>query len=302
MDYQGRIVSTMPSSDCYIITKPVVDGEHIIVTRVIGGRMNGMGTGPGEFQGPMGVAIDPITQNHVVSDTGNDRVQIFTSQGDFIRMFLTSPSPNMALVDYWGNLLVATSNGLEIYNEQGSLPVYGSIEGFVQDKETGLPIENAYVYIVNTFNLPVQEYYTSEEGYFQLYAVPAGTHNLVVGKAAYFDGSTVVSVVAGERTDVNFYLSRVPVIAPGTGNVSGTIIKLGPANQGGGLGIEGLTVGLEDLGISDITNHNGEFMLIGVPSGAQKVQISMNGIIVKEKNIIVPDGQTLDTGIIYLYV
>lgn len=296
------MIAPMSSSDSYVITKPIVDGEHIIVTRVVGGRMNGMGTGPGEFQGPSGVAIDPITQNHIVCDTGNDRVQIFTSQGDFIRMFLTSPSPTMALVDYWGNLLVAASNGLEIYNEQGSLPVYGSIEGFVQDKETGLPLENALVYIVNTFDLPVQGFYTSEEGYFQLYAVPAGTHNLVVGKAAYFDASTVVSVVAGERTDVNFYLSRVPVTAPGTGNVSGTLIKDGPPSGGGGLGIEGLTVGVEGLGVSDITNNNGEFMLIGVPKGPQKVQISMNGIIVYEKNIIVPDGQTLDTGIIYLYV
>jgi hypothetical protein len=300
------MIVAMCNSDAYVITKPVVDGEHIIVERVVGGRMNGMGTGPGEFQCPAGVAIDPITQNHVVCDFGNDRVQIFTSQGDFIRMFRTGTDsePTMALVDYWGNLLIAitTPPGLVIYNEQGSLPVYGSIEGFVKDKETGLPLENAWVYIVNTFNLPVQEYYTSEEGYFQLYAVPAGTHNLVVGKAAYFDGSTVVSVVAGERTDVNFYLARVPVTPPGTGNVSGTLIKLGPPVQGGGLGIEGLTVGLEGLGVSDITNHNGEFMLIGVPSGAQKVQISMNGIIVYEKNIIVPNGQTLDTGIIYLYV
>ena len=296
------MVTPMASSDAYVITKPIVDGEHIIVTRVVGGRMNGMGTGPGEFQGPRGVAIDPITQNHIICDTGNDRVQMFTSQGDFIRMFLTGPSPTMALVDYWGNLLVATSNGLEIYNEQGSLPVYGSIEGFVQDKETGLPLENALVYIVNTFDLPVQGYYTSEEGYFQLYAVPAGTHNLVVNKVAYFDASTVVSVVSGERTDVNFYLSRVPVTSPGTGNVTGTLIKQGPPIQGGGLGIEGLTVGVEGLGVSDITNHNGEFMLIGVPSGAQKLQVTMNGTIVYEKNIIVPDGQTLDTGIVYLYV
>lgn len=295
------MIASMPSSDAYVITKPIVDNENIIVNRVIGGRVNGMGTGPGEFQGPTGIAIDPTTQNHIVCDTGNDRVQVFTSQGDFIRMFLTGPAPTMALVDYWGNLLVATSNGLEIYNEQGSLPVYGSIEGFVQDKETGLPIENALVYIVNTFDLPVQGFYTSEEGYFQLYAVPAGTHNLVVNSSpTYRDASTVVSVVAGERTDINFYMSRVPVTSPGTGNVSGTLVKEGHPNVGGGLGIEGLTVSVEGSGVSDFSNKNGEFMLIGITTGPQKLQIRNGGNIVYEKNIIVPDGQTLDTGIIYL--
>lgn len=302
MDSQGRMVAAVSASDAYIITKPIVDGEHIIVERVIGGRMNGMGTGPGEFQGPTGVAIDPITQNHIVSDSGNNRIQIFTSQGDYIRQFLTGPNPRKALHDSWGNLLVATDNGLEIYNEQGSQTVYGSIEGFVQDKESGLPLENAYVYIVNTFDLPVQSDYTSEEGYFSMYAVPAGTHNLVVSKVAYFDTSSVVDVSAGIRTDVNFYMSRVPVSSPGTGNVSGTFIKSGSPLEGGGLGISGLTVGVEGLGVSDITNGNGEFMLIGVDTGPQKLQVSRNGNIIYEKNIQVPDGQTLDTGIVYLYV
>jgi hypothetical protein len=175
------------------------------------------------------------------------------------------------------------------------LPVYGSIEGFVKDKNTQLPLENALVYIVSTFALPVQGSFTDKDGYFQLYAVPAGTHNIVINKPAYFDTSAVIEVYSGERSEVNFYLDRVPVTSPGTGNVTGTFFD--PERS---LPIPGLAVGVQGSGVSDITNGNGEFLLIGVKSGAQLLQVSLNGQIVWEKNIIVPDGQTLDIGWVYL--
>ena len=294
-DAQARIIATVPGSDAYIITEPVCDGEHIIVHRTIGGRQNGMGTGPGEFQGPTGIALDRVTQYHIVCDTGNDRVQIFDSQGHYLRQFRTGPSPRVALVDYWGNVMIATNNGLEIYNEQGSLPIYGSIEGFVKDKNTDIPLDNALVYIVSTFDLPVQGVYTNEDGYFRLYSVPAGGHNMVVTKPAYHDTSALIEVTAGEKTEVTFYIERVAVTTPGTGNVAGTVMS-----QTRSVPMVGLTVGVEGSSISDLTNGNGEFLLIGVDSGPQKLQITANGTIVWEKNIQVPDGQTLDTGFIYL--
>ena len=301
-DYQGRMIAAVSASDAYIITRPIVDGEHIIVDKVIGGRMNGMGTGPGEFQGPTGVSINPLTQEHVISDSGNDRIQVFTSQGDFVRQFRTGPNPKKALHDSWGNLLVATDNGLEIYNNQGSEVAYGSIEGFVQDKESGLPLEKANVFIVSTFDLPVQSAITTEDGFFQLSTVPVGSHNLVVSKTSYFDASLLVDVTALERTEVNFYVNRISTQPPGTGNVTGTLIKEGPPSEGGGQGIPGLAVGVEGLGTSDITNDNGEFMLYGVTSGPHKLQVSINGQLIWEGNIQVPDGQTLDIGLVSLYI
>jgi hypothetical protein len=295
MDDAGRMILTLPNADSYSITEPVFDGDHIIIHRTVGGRQNGMGTGPGEFQGPSGCAINPLTQEHIICDAGNNRVQIFDENGDFVRQFLTGASPHKALFDYWGNLLVATNNGLEVYNQQGSLPIYGSIEGFVKDKNTQLPLENSLVYIVSTFALPVQGSYTDKDGYFQLYAVPAGTHNIVINKPAYFDTSAVVEVYAGERTEVNFYLDRIPVTSPGTGNVTGTFFD--PTLS---LPIPGLAVSVQGSGVSDLTNGNGEFLLIGVPTGPQLLQVSLNGQMVYEKNIIVPDGQTLDIGWVYL--
>jgi len=164
-DAQGRMVMTVSNGDSYAISKPVVDGDFIVIDRIVGGRQNGMGTGPGEFQGPVGITVDPRNQNHIVCDTGNNRVQIFDSQGNYVRQFLTTgTAPRVSLVDYWGNILVATNNGLEIYNEQGSLPVYGSVQGFVIDKESRLPLEYAIVYITSTFQLPTQGVYTNKDG------------------------------------------------------------------------------------------------------------------------------------------
>lgn len=45
------------------------------------------GSGDGQFDAPEGVAVDPITGNIYVADTGNDRIQVFNSTGTLIRMF-----------------------------------------------------------------------------------------------------------------------------------------------------------------------------------------------------------------------
>lgn len=296
-DAQGRLIMSIYNGDSYAISKPVVDGDFIVIDRVVGGRQNGLGTGPGEFQGPIGVTVDPRNQNHLICDSGNDRVQVFDSQGNYIRQFLTGDTPRMALVDYWGNIMVATNGGLEIYNEQGSLPVYGSVEGFVVDKNSRLPIEYAIVWVTSTFQLPVQGVYTNKDGYFKLSTVPAGTHNITALKDAYFDASVTVEVSSGQTTESTIYLTRVPVSSPGTGNVTGTIMSALRNTM-----LSGLTVGIKGTGISDISNGNGEFLLIGVPSGAQKLEISSNGVIIWEKNIQVPDGQTFDMGFIQLQI
>lgn len=294
-DSQGRMIMSIYNGDSYAISKPVVDGDFIVIDRIVGGRQNGMGTGPGEFQGPVGVHVDAGTQNHIICDMGNNRVQVFDSQGNYIRQFLTGQRPRVALTDYWGNMLIATNNGLEIYNQQGSLPVYGSVEGFVIDKDSRLPLEYAIVYITSTFQLPVQGVYTNKDGYFKLSTVPAGTHNIVALKDAYFDSSALIEVSAGQSSEATIYLTRIPVLPPGTGNVTGTVMS---ALRN--LPVEGMTVGVKGTGVSDFTNNNGEFMLIGVPSGPQKLEMSSNGVIIWEKNIQVPDGQTLDMGYIQL--
>jgi len=301
-DAQARMILSIPNGDSYVITQPVTDGDHMIVDRIVGGRQNGMGTGPGEFQGPTGIMVDPRNQNHIVCDSGNDRVQIFDAQGNYIRQFMTTyPNPRVCLVDYWGNILIATDAGLEIFNEQGSIPIYGSINGFVIDKQSRLPLENALVYITSTFRLPIQGATTNKDGYFNISTVPAGTVNLVAiqnplsSSSTYFNSSVMVEVTQGQATETTIYMTRIPVSSPGTGNVTGTCMSAVRSEP-----IAGIKVGILGTGISDTSTNNGEFMLIGVQSGPQKIQLSSNGVIIWEKNIQVPDSQTLDMGYIKL--
>ena len=43
-----------------------------------------LGTGNGQFNAPTGIAVDPSSGNVYVADTGNNRIQEFTSGGDLL--------------------------------------------------------------------------------------------------------------------------------------------------------------------------------------------------------------------------
>ncbi len=61
------------------------DLPSIGATPVFVREWGSFGTQPGEFNNPTAVAISDITGNLFVTDIGNNRVQVFTPSGDFIR-------------------------------------------------------------------------------------------------------------------------------------------------------------------------------------------------------------------------
>lgn len=63
----------------------------------VGGEgRNGVGSGPGEFSGPGGVALSRSQQELFVNDTGNQRIVVMSVSGDFLRSW---PSPPAAPCD-----------------------------------------------------------------------------------------------------------------------------------------------------------------------------------------------------------
>jgi hypothetical protein len=54
---------------------------------VYNSSFGGMGSGPGEFESPGGVAVNDVTHDVYVVDRGNDRVEEFDSTGAYIREF-----------------------------------------------------------------------------------------------------------------------------------------------------------------------------------------------------------------------
>lgn len=69
----------------------------------------GRGSSEGQFDSPMGVAIDARTGNVIVADTGNKRIQVFDDAGEFIQQVpLDKRSyPSAVAVDAEGNIIVS---------------------------------------------------------------------------------------------------------------------------------------------------------------------------------------------------
>ena len=304
-DMLGRLIIALPAADGIAITDPVVFPQNIRIQQVLGGRQNGMGVLPGEFIAPQAVAIDPRNQNILVSDTGNGRVQIFDHDGNFIREFGgndTSFTPGAIRVDAFGAIYVAnigpgaSANGdsLRIYSEYGTPVIYGTIEGWVYDRDSGLPIDNARVRISATF-VPLDTF-TDPDGHFIFPAVASGSHTVIADKYGFASESTVAFVTGGYKTVVDIYMERV-CTPGGYGQVTGTVMS-SLTNQP----VTGMTVEIVGEAVSNITNGDGEFTLYTVPEGDQSIRLSVAGIIYLEKYITVVDGGIVDMGFLWLPV
>jgi DNA-binding beta-propeller fold protein YncE len=302
-DALHRLIIVLNEADSVAITDPVEFPNNIRIQQVLGGRQNGLGTLPGEFQGPTAVAIDPRNQDIYVSDTGNGRVQVFDNDGNFKREFGgadTSFSPGAIRVDAFGAVYVSNLAGgegdtLRVFNEYGSPIIYGTIEGWVYDKDTKLPIANARVRIMSTF-APLDAF-SEEDGHFIFPAVATGTHNIAGEKYGYVSGNTVAKVKGGFKTLVDIYLKQNQTQPAGYGQVTGTVMST-LWNEP----VTGMQAEVVDEPISNITNGNGEFILYSVPAGDHMLRLSRNGVVYYEKYITVTAGGILDLGWIWLPV
>ena len=297
-DALNRLIIVLNEADSIAITDPVVFPNNIRIQMTIGGRQNGMGTLPGEFYGPTAVAIDPRNQEIYVSDTGNGRVQVFDSGGNFKREFGGADPdfiPGAIRIDAFGAVYVANmaDSTLSIFNEYGTPIIYGTLEGWVRDKNTHLPIDGARVLVHSTF--AQLSAFTGEDGHFIFDAVATGTHNLTAEKYGYTSGYTVAAVTGGQKTVIDITIEKTAIGPPGFGTVTGTV-----QTSGWNEPIVGLHAGIVGESMSTQTNANGEFTLYSVPEGEQTFQLSHEGIVYFTKYITVTKGGVLDLGIIEL--
>jgi hypothetical protein len=303
-DGYGRLICALPNHNMIAITEPVHPPDMIVVQRLIGGATDGTSHAAGDFYAPNGVAVDPRNQEIFVTDTGLNRVQVFDNQGNFIRMFgsgiatngLNLTSPNAIEIDSFGNVYIAVDNEphLIVLNEFGEPISYGSIDGYVRDKKTGVTLDNCVVSISSTY----REYLTVTDGngYFRFDTVPQGSHTLIAQRDGYNAGYGETYVTGGYKTGITLYMDRVGTGESGYGDISG---KLMSSIDGDFLG--GLIVTIEGLGISNISNsYDGTFHLVGVPAGKHVLQILSNSVILYEQDVVVNSDALTPLGYIYL--
>lgn len=121
----GRAEFGLPSDiavDASLLRVWVVDGRE---NRLLGYRWDGRplaqagssGAAPGQFRGPNAIAIHPGTGEIVVSDFGNQRIQVFDREGLFLRVFPVAAGvaegsifrPAGVAVDLNGRILVSSA-------------------------------------------------------------------------------------------------------------------------------------------------------------------------------------------------
>ena len=299
-DALGRLILVVNGADGIAITDPVYFPNSVTVQKIVVGRQNGMGTLPGEFQGPTCAAVDPRNQNILIADSGNGRIQVFDNDLNFLREFGAAYTwvPGAMCVDAFGTIYVAdrANGGLLIFDEYGQRVQYGTLEGWVYDKDTHLPIDNAGVFVMSTFN-PLGTILTDANGYFSFPAVASGMHNVVVEKYGFDTSQIVATVNAGGNTQIDIYLQRNQISPPGYGQVTGTIIS----SKAYGEPLAGLVVQVIGQPISNVTNPDGEFILYTVPEGDHELEISnIFGQVYLKKYIYVEKGEIVNLGVIYL--
>ncbi len=89
-----RGIAVGPDGSIYVADSGDIgsgDGNHRIQRFRSDGSFLGewgeLGTGPGQFNVPMNLIVDPVTGQVYVSDYGNHRVQLFSATGGFVRQW-----------------------------------------------------------------------------------------------------------------------------------------------------------------------------------------------------------------------
>ncbi len=179
-----RSIAVAPNGDLYVadsrnhrIQQFSPDGQVIRTWGSFSGLDNANAEG-GTFNEPWGIAVGPDGSVYV-SDTWNHRVQKFTADGKFIRMWgvfgLTdTPSglygPRGVAVDSEGRVFVADTGNkrIVIYDANGNvLGQFGS-EGF-EPGQFYEPVDvdidrNGYAYVTDTWNQRIQVFAPAEDG------------------------------------------------------------------------------------------------------------------------------------------
>lgn len=236
------------------------------------------GNGNGQLSGPSGLVYNPVNGMFYVSETGNDRVQIFTTAGVYVSQFGSPGSGDGQLnnpfglaVDSVGNIYVAdtSNNRISKFDSSGAwlrniavgatspyaVAVDGADNVWITDGD-GYAYDydsrgNYEAYYYGAYESPS----TVADGYFQSVRGIAVTAPLNI---APYNGSPAIVVAAGSSGTVQVFLpSAQPIANPALDSVkvSGNGYLFGIASDSG-----------ENVYVTDYNNNTiSKFDKFGAP-------------------------------------
>jgi DNA-binding beta-propeller fold protein YncE len=126
--------------------RPVLGHPGVVTTSEVAAlprAFGGPGSGPGQFRTPSGLAVD-VRGRVWVADTGNDRVQAFTRDGELVRVLAGRlKAPEGVAVDAAGHVYVADTGNRRVVQFSwwgGFVREFGS---GVLDRPSGVALDPA---------------------------------------------------------------------------------------------------------------------------------------------------------------
>jgi sugar lactone lactonase YvrE len=175
------------------------------ITPVFASAFGSQGSGNGQFKVLNDIAIDPTDGTLWVSDDENDRVQHFTTAGQFLGKFSTCYDPGAVLIDGQGNVYVACGGDIiRKYSDSGTTLQTISKGSGSGNGQVRLPLDLAFdsagnLWVADTENDRVQQF--DAAGNFKK-ALPLGSSSRPKGIAVAPDGDIWVTETINHRVTV----------------------------------------------------------------------------------------------------
>lgn len=150
----------------------------------------------------------------------------------------------------------------------------GTIEGYVYDADSGMPLAGASVVPTAQAGLAVS---TNSSGYFAISGLAPGDYTLQVGKTGYGSVGKVAAVVPGQSTNVgvvSLYAQGSPTTPPSTLTLYGQVL-----DGVGNTPVAGAAVSLVGTATSLVTDAAGKFMLADLSTLSFDLDISAGGYV-----------------------
>jgi DNA-binding beta-propeller fold protein YncE len=191
------------------------------------------GSGDGQLKSPLGVAVEPTNGLVVVADEGNNRIEVFTPSGEFVRKFGSAGTGNgqfKALAgvatDSKGNIWVADAenNRIQEFTEKGEFIRKFGTEG-TGNGQLRLPFDVAVdssgnVWVADGLNQRIQEF-TETGTYVRQFAAGGYTYGVAIdSKGNVWNTNTSTSKMVQEHSATGSLIRSFGIPGEGTGELA----------------------------------------------------------------------------------